>query len=106
MKKSPRKLKMEEESKIEEQLPLVPFVTDRCSETDQQLGCYPGTIWKHYKGEEYLVVTTALHTENKVIMIVYQNIRTRKVFTRPASMWLEIVKPDGTTRFTLMREKV
>lgn len=85
----------------------IPFTRDACTDADKEIGCYPGTIWKHYKASTiYMVVTTALHTETKEVMIVYQNVATRRVYTRPATMWLEQVKPNGTTRFTFVREKL
>ena len=75
-----------------------PITDDSCGDFDNHYGTFPGTRWKHYKGETYQLVTTAWHTENKEVMVVYQHPISRRVFTRPGFMFVEMV--NGQRRFT------
>jgi hypothetical protein len=49
--------------------------------------------YRHYKGGEYIVLATATHTETKEIMVVYLSLTYGSVWTRPLSIWNEII-PD------------
>ena len=58
---------------------------------DIKLGKY-----KHFKGNEYLVIGIAKHSETLESMVVYQALYGEKgIWVRPASMWNEIVEKDG-----------
>lgn len=53
-------------------------------------------LYQHYKGEYYLTLCRATHTESKEDMIVYYNIKDKnKVWVRPADMFFEDVEVDG-----------
>ena len=51
--------------------------------------------YKHFKGNEYLVIGIAKHSETLEPMVVYQALYGEKdIWVRPASMWNEIVDKD------------
>ena len=63
--------------------------------------------YRHFKGNEYLVLHIAKHSETMESMVVYQALYgERGVWVRPASMWNETVERDGviTNRFTYIGE--
>jgi hypothetical protein len=65
---------------------------------DAPLGRY-----RHYKGNEYLVIGLARHSESCEPMVVYQALYgDRGLWVRPAPMFLETVATGGKTvpRFT------
>lgn len=65
---------------------------------DIKLGRY-----RHFKGNEYLVLHIAKHSETQEPMVVYQALYgERGIWVRPASMWNEVVERDGVSikRFT------
>ena len=52
--------------------------------------------YRHYKGNEYLVIGTAKHSETLEPMVVYQALYGKgELWVRPAAMWDEIVVKDG-----------
>ena len=52
--------------------------------------------YRHYKGNEYLVIGTAKHSETLEPMVVYQALYGKgELCVRPAAMWDEIVVKDG-----------
>jgi hypothetical protein len=52
--------------------------------------------YKHFKGNEYLVVGIAKHSETLEPMVVYQALYgDKEIWVRPAEMWTEIVDKDG-----------
>ena len=60
-------------------------------EADIRLGRY-----RHFKGNEYLVLYTAKHSETLELMVVYQALYgERGIWVRPASMWDETVEHNG-----------
>ena len=60
---------------------------------DIKLGKY-----KHFKGNEYRVITIAKHSETLEPMVVYQALYGEQgIWVRPAAMWNEIVEKDGYT---------
>lgn len=64
----------------------------------------PG-LYRHYKGNCYLVLCNAIHTETEEMMVVYQALYGEmKIWVRPASMWFDVVGVDDAgqpiTRFT------
>ncbi len=63
--------------------------------------------WRHFKGQEYRVVSTALHSETMEPMVVYQALYGEgELWVRPAAMWNETVEHNGETllRFTFIGE--
>lgn len=55
----------------------------------------PG-IYRHFKGNEYEVVCIARHSESMENMVVYRALYgDGEIWTRPASMWNDIVVRDG-----------
>lgn len=63
-----------------------------------------GKSYKHYKGNIYKIIALAKHSETGEDMIVYQNTEKGDIWTRPASMWNDIVNVNGkdVLRFTLI----
>jgi hypothetical protein len=63
--------------------------------------------YRHFKGNEYQVLSLARHSETLEPMVVYQALYgERGIWVRPASMWNETVERDGKTytRFTYIGE--
>lgn len=61
--------------------------------------------YRHFKGNEYLVLHNAKHSETLELMVVYQALYgERAIWVRSASMWNETVERDGVSikRFTYM----
>ena len=59
--------------------------------------------YRHFKGNEYEVLTIARHSETMEPMVVYKALYGEGgVWVRPAYMWNETVTRDGVTyqRFT------
>ena len=55
----------------------------------------PG-IYRHYKGNDYLVIGLARHSETCEPMVVYQALYgDRGLWVRPAPMFLENVEASG-----------
>ena len=60
--------------------------------------------YRHYKGNEYMVLHLATHSETMEQMVVYQALYGEYgIWVRPASMWNEMVEVNGQTikRFEL-----
>jgi hypothetical protein len=54
------------------------------------------SLYKHYKGNYYLVLFKGTHTETQEEMVVYYNVDDKsKVWIRPADMFFEDVVVDG-----------
>ena len=52
--------------------------------------------YRHFKGNEYMVLGIANHSETLEQMVVYQALYGNKeLWVRPISMWNEIVDNDG-----------
>jgi len=52
--------------------------------------------YRHFKGNEYLVLAMAKHSETLEDMVVYQALYGEKgIWVRPAAMWREKVKQNG-----------
>ena len=51
--------------------------------------------YRHYKGNEYLVLYTATHSETREKMVVYQALYGEGgIWVRPAGMWNETIEID------------
>jgi hypothetical protein len=60
-----------------------------------QIQIKPGR-YRHFKGNEYLVLYLAKHSETLEPMVVYQALYgERGIWVRPASMWNETVQHNG-----------
>ena len=62
-----------------------------------------GRVYKHFKGNYYLVVGTALNTETEEQMVIYKALyEDGQVFARPISSFTEMVERNNQTyRFEL-----
>lgn len=50
----------------------------------------PFSVWRHYKGGLYVVITVGNLSEDRgVEMVVYRSCFKKKVWIRPLSMWYE-----------------
>ena len=61
--------------------------------------------YRHYKGNEYEVLYIAKHSETLEPMVIYKALYSDgDIWTRPASMWNDIVEKDGEKkrRFTMV----
>lgn len=56
----------------------------------------PGKKYRHFKGNEYLVLYIAKHSETLEEMVVYQALYgERGIWVRPLDMFLEQVEVNG-----------
>ncbi|HJC41185.1 MAG TPA: DUF1653 domain-containing protein [Candidatus Intestinimonas pullistercoris] len=63
--------------------------------------------YRHFKGNEYLVLYNARHSETLEPLVVYQALYgERGIWVRPAGMWNEHVERDGYSgpRFVYLGE--
>lgn len=68
-----------------------------------------GGKYRHYKGNEYIVIDIATHSETEEEMVVYKALYGEgKLWVRPLSMWNEKVKVNGmeVLRFTYTDDEV
>lgn len=64
--------------------------------------------YRHYKGGEYEVLSTAKHSETLEEMVVYKALYGEgQLWVRPAHMWDEDVTVNGQSvkRFTYIKDK-
>ena len=55
----------------------------------------PG-LYRHYKGNDYRVISLARHSETREVLVVYQALYgERGIWVRPAAMFVETVEVDG-----------
>lgn len=55
-----------------------------------------GSKYKHYKGNEYVVISIAKHTETEEDLVIYKALYDDfKVWARPIGMFLSMVEKDG-----------
>ena len=67
----------------------------------------PGGLYIHFKGNPYRALFTAIHSETREELVVYQALYGEKgIWVRPADMWNEHVERDGYSgpRFTYIGE--
>ncbi|MBQ9211330.1 MAG: DUF1653 domain-containing protein [Clostridia bacterium] len=63
---------------------------------EEAVGAIPIGRYRHFKGNEYEVITIARHSETEEIMVVYKALYgDGGIWVRPASMWNETVERDG-----------
>lgn len=65
-------------------------------------------IYRHFKGQEYRLLSEVLNSKTKEEMVVYQDIKDEnKIWVRPKKMFLEEVEVKGETkpRFEFFREE-
>jgi len=66
----------------------------------------PG-LYKHFKGNNYLIISTVVHTENEAPLVLYtaESNKENKLWTRPLELFFsEIETSDGLkTRFSFLR---
>ena len=63
--------------------------------------------YRHYKGGEYQVIDTALHSETEELLVVYRPMYgEQKLWVRPFDMFLETLVVDGqkVPRFEFVSE--
>ena len=66
-----------------------------------------GGIYRHYKGNRYMVLDIAKHSETLEDMVVYKALYGEGgVWVRPYSMWNELVEKEGKSvpRFEYIKE--
>ena len=69
---------------------------------EEQQQIMPGR-YRHFKGNEYMVIGTALHSETMEQLVVYRALYDEGgLWVRPVSMWNERIERDGKQmqRFT------
>ena len=69
----------------------------------------PGQRYRHFKGDLYEVITTALHSENYCPLVVYKNLSTGEVYARPYDLFCGKKELESQNRivkrFELVEEK-
>ncbi len=54
--------------------------------------------YRHFKGNEYEVISVARHSETMEAMVVYRALYgDHGIWVRPADMWNETIERDGKT---------
>lgn len=69
---------------------------------------YAGT-WHHFKGKDYFVCGTAVHTETNEILVLYKDsLVSSKQYARPLSMFMSEVDldkyPDAPQKYRFERK--
>lgn len=62
------------------------------------------TVYRHYKGGRYEVVTLATYSETYEPMVVYRSLDTAQVWVRPSEMFFGAVTVDGEEMRRFQRE--
>lgn len=61
-----------------------------------------GQVYQHYKGNCYLVLEVATHTETEEQLVIYANVKNKnQIWARPLEMF-EASLSDGRKRFELV----
>lgn len=51
-----------------------------------------GEVWRHFKGNRYLIITAARHTETREMYVVYKALYgTHEIYLRPLDMFMSEV---------------
>lgn len=52
-------------------------------------------IYRHYKGDKYIVLDVATHSETKEELVIYRALYgDHKLYARPKTMFLEKIAPE------------
>ena len=61
----------------------------------------PGKVYRHFKGNRYLVLCIAMHTETQEDMVIYQDVSDHsKIYARPLEMFASKVEKDKYPKVT------
>ena len=66
-------------------------------------------IYQHFKGNLYLVLYVAKHSETNELLVVYQpQYGEREIWVRPLTMFDEVIERDGKSfkRFTFIKDHI
>lgn len=64
-------------------------------------------LYQHYKGNQYEVIDTVIHSESDEVLVLYRPLYgDKKLFVRPYDMFIEKVNVDGVcmSRFEYIGE--
>lgn len=63
---------------------------------EKEYKLYPevNSVYKHYKGGKYKVLTLAKHSETQEDIVVYKSLHFGSFHVRPLSMWFDVVIED------------
>lgn len=80
-----------------------------CREECNGRQLYVGT-YRHFKGRDYLVIGTALHTETNETLVLYKEcFDGQKIFARPLEMFLsevdQVKYPDAIQKYRFERKE-
>lgn len=53
-----------------------------------------GRVYRHFKGNYYLVLSIAIHSETKEKLVIYQRVNEQPVYARPYDMFNSPVDKD------------
>lgn len=53
-----------------------------------------GEIYVHFKGNRYIIIDIAMHTETKELLVVYQALSDNKIYARPLVMFMSPVDKE------------
>ena len=77
---------------------MKPFENKSIITLEEAVASIPLGRYRHFKGNEYEVITIARHSETEEPMVVYRALYGEGgMWVRPASMWNETVERDGKT---------
>ena len=64
-------------------------------------------VYRHYKGNEYLVIGEATNSEDKGELVLYKDLKSEKLWSRPKKMFLEKVetKEGEVPRFEFINDE-
>lgn len=64
-------------------------------------------VYRHYKGDFYVILGIATHTETEEELVVYRSLRSDSIWVRPLAMFMGSVDKDGQTvqRFQFVSER-
>ena len=87
---------------------LTRIIKQEINAPEFNLEILPGQKYRHFKGDVYEIITTALHTESYSPLVVYKNLNTEEVFARPYEIFAgkkQLTKEHKiVSRFELVKE--